>query len=148
MIEYLRRALLPGHNPIGFGPADFLLIGLAALLVLVVASTAGGASKAGTLVFAGASDPTYLDPALVSDGESFRVTEQMFEGLVKLKPGTTKIVPALATEPRSDPEARRRLSGPRDGLHRSGPVLQRSLRAGDGTGRRHTVHERVLRRLR
>jgi peptide/nickel transport system substrate-binding protein len=71
---------------------------LAALLVLVAASTAGGASKGGTLVFAGASDPTYLDPALVSDGESFRVTEQMFEGLVKLKPGTTKIVPALATK--------------------------------------------------
>jgi peptide/nickel transport system substrate-binding protein len=75
-----------------------LALPLAALVVLVVASTAGGASKAGTLVFAGASDPTYLDPALVSDGESFRVTEQMFEGLVKLKPGTTKIVPALATK--------------------------------------------------
>ncbi|MGZ4422775.1 MAG: ABC transporter substrate-binding protein, partial [Gaiellaceae bacterium] len=70
---------------------------LAALIVLVVASTAGGASSSGTLVFAGASDPTYLDPALVSDGESFRVTEQMFEGLVKLRPGTTKIVPSLAT---------------------------------------------------
>ena len=74
-----------------------LALPLAALLVLVAAGTAGGASKAGTLVFAGASDPTYLDPALVSDGESFRVTEQMFEGLVKLKPGTTKIVPSLAT---------------------------------------------------
>ena len=67
------------------------------IVVLVAASTAGGASKSGTLVFAGASDPTYLDPALVSDGESFRVTEQMFEGLVKLRPGTTKIVPSLAT---------------------------------------------------
>jgi len=66
--------------------------------VLVVASTAGGASKSGTLVFSGAADPTYLDPALVSDGESFRVTEQMFEGLVRLKPGTTKIIPALATK--------------------------------------------------
>ena len=74
-----------------------LALPLAALIVLVVASTAGGASSSGTLVFAGASDPTYLDPALVSDGESFRVTEQMFEGLVKLRPGTTKIVPSLAT---------------------------------------------------
>jgi peptide/nickel transport system substrate-binding protein len=74
-----------------------LALPLAALLVLIAAGTAGGASKAGTLVFAGASDPTYLDPALVSDGESFRVTEQMFEGLVKLKPGTTKIVASLAT---------------------------------------------------
>ena len=34
MLEYLRRALLPGLNPIGFGPADFLLLGLAALLIL------------------------------------------------------------------------------------------------------------------
>jgi peptide/nickel transport system substrate-binding protein len=66
--------------------------------VLVAAGTAGGASKAGTLVFAGAADPTYLDPALVSDGESFRVTEQIFEGLVKLKPGTTIVQPALATK--------------------------------------------------
>jgi peptide/nickel transport system substrate-binding protein len=79
---YLRRLALP----------------LAALFVLVAASTAGGSSKAGTLIFAGTGEPAYLDPALVSDGESFRVTEQMFEGLVKLKPGTTKIVPALATK--------------------------------------------------
>jgi peptide/nickel transport system substrate-binding protein len=74
-----------------------LALPITAVLVLIAAGTAGGASKAGTLVFAGASDPTYLDPALVSDGESFRVTEQMFEGLVKLKPGTTKIVASLAT---------------------------------------------------
>jgi peptide/nickel transport system substrate-binding protein len=71
---------------------------VAAVVVLAIAGTAGGASKASTLVFAGASDPTYLDPALVSDGESFRVTEQIFEGLVRLKPGTTKIEAALATK--------------------------------------------------
>jgi len=70
-----------------------LALPLAALLVLVVAGTAGGASRAGTLVFAGASDPTYLDPALVSDGESFRVTNQIFESLVRLKPGTTIVQP-------------------------------------------------------
>src|SRR5881392_25301 len=75
-----------------------LALPLAAVVVLAIAGTAGGASKGGTMVFAGASDPTYLDPALVSDGESFRVTEQIFEGLVRLKPGTTQIVPALATK--------------------------------------------------
>jgi peptide/nickel transport system substrate-binding protein len=70
-----------------------------ALVVLVAAATAGGAVRATTtLVFAGAADPTYLDPALVSDGESFRVTEQVFESLVRLKPGTTLIRPALATK--------------------------------------------------
>jgi peptide/nickel transport system substrate-binding protein len=75
-----------------------LVLPLAALAVLVAAGTAGGASKAVTLVFAGAADPTYLDPALVSDGESFRVTEQIFEGLVRLKPGTTVVKPDLATK--------------------------------------------------
>ncbi len=75
-----------------------LALPLAALVVLVAASTAGGASKAGTLVFAGASDPTYLDPALVSDGESFRVTNQIFESLVGLRPGSTVVRPSLATK--------------------------------------------------
>jgi peptide/nickel transport system substrate-binding protein len=49
------------------------------------------------MIYAGASDPTYLDPALVSDGESFRITKQIFEGLVDLKPGTTQVVAKLAT---------------------------------------------------
>ncbi|MDX6518497.1 MAG: hypothetical protein QOF50_1343, partial [Gaiellaceae bacterium] len=49
---------------------------------LAATGTAGASLFSGkavtTLVFAGASDPTYLDPALVSDGESFRVTDQIF----------------------------------------------------------------------
>ncbi len=74
-----------------------LALPLAAIAVLAIAGTAGGASRAGTLVFGNVGEPTYLDPALVSDGVSFMVTEQMMEGLVKLKPGTTHIVPSLAT---------------------------------------------------
>jgi peptide/nickel transport system substrate-binding protein len=58
---------------------------------------AAGAATNVTFVFAGAADPTYLDPAIVSDGESFRITKQVFEGLVELKAGSTKLVPALAT---------------------------------------------------
>ena len=54
------------------------------------------------LVYAGASDPTFLDPALVSDGESFRITKQIYEGLVDLKPGSTAIRPDLATSWRTD----------------------------------------------
>src|ERR671935_717685 len=76
-----------------------LAFALVAFVALVAVGTAGGASKAGgTFVIAGASDPTYLDPALVSDGESFRVTEQIFESLVSLKPGSTLIKPGLATK--------------------------------------------------
>src|SRR5215471_14041096 len=64
------------------------------------AANRGGTSKAAaptTLVYAGAADPTFLDPALDSDGESFRITTQIFEGLVQLKPGSTSIKPDLAT---------------------------------------------------
>jgi len=56
-----------------------------------------GAAAPDTLIYAGAADPTYLDPALVSDGESFRVTKQIYESLVDFAPGTTRLVPALAT---------------------------------------------------
>ncbi|HYZ18119.1 MAG TPA: ABC transporter substrate-binding protein [Gaiellaceae bacterium] len=63
---------------------------------LVTLGVAGSGSGRGTLVFGGSADPTYLDPALVSDGESFRVTEQIYEGLVQLVPGKTTIKPELA----------------------------------------------------
>jgi peptide/nickel transport system substrate-binding protein len=76
-----------------------LVLPLIAVVALAAVSTAGGASSARpTFVFAGASDPTYLDPALVSDGESFRITEQVFESLVSLKPGSTIIRPGLASK--------------------------------------------------
>jgi peptide/nickel transport system substrate-binding protein len=52
----------------------------------------------GTLVFASSADPVVLDGALVSDGESLRAIDQMFEGLVTLSLGGTEIEPALATE--------------------------------------------------
>jgi peptide/nickel transport system substrate-binding protein len=76
-----------------------LLAALALTLVVVSSGSAAhrGATANGTMVYAGAADPTYLDPALVSDGESFRVTTQIFEGLVALKPGTTIVIPSLAT---------------------------------------------------
>ncbi|HZT46269.1 MAG TPA: hypothetical protein VFA24_08830, partial [Gaiellaceae bacterium] len=73
---------------------------VAAMLTLGLAAAAGAMvhhSKAGgTLVFAGASDPVVLDGPLVSDGESLRVIDQIFEGLVGLKPGSTQVVPKLA----------------------------------------------------
>jgi peptide/nickel transport system substrate-binding protein len=78
---------------------------LTASLLVAGAATAGyqpgaalGKQANDTLLYAGASDPTYLDPALVSDGESFRVSKQIFDSLVDFKPGTTKLVPALATK--------------------------------------------------
>ena len=74
----------------------FGLVAAACAVVAVTLGLSGGNKATTTMIFAGASDPTYLDPSLASDGETFRVTEQMFEGLVYLKPGTVKIRPRLA----------------------------------------------------
>jgi len=89
-----------------------LLAVLTLALALVAAGCGGGdeegggeeAQAGGTLVFAGAADPVVLDGALVSDGESLRVIDQIFEGLVALAPGTTEIVPALAESWEASPD--------------------------------------------
>ncbi len=61
---------------------------------------AGGSAEGGggTFVFAASSDPVMLDPAFASDGETFRVARQIFEGLVGTVPGTADPAPLLATE--------------------------------------------------
>ena len=59
------------------------------------ADSGGGAG--GDLVFGTAADPVVLDGALVSDGESLRAIDQIFETLVSLKPGTTEVEPGLAS---------------------------------------------------
>jgi peptide/nickel transport system substrate-binding protein len=56
-----------------------------------------GSGSGGTLVFAGSAEPVSLDPFFASDGESFRVSRQIFEGLVGTKPGTADPAPLLAT---------------------------------------------------
>ncbi len=54
-------------------------------------------------MFASSADPVALDGALISDGESGRVIIQIYEGLVGLKPGSTTVVPKLATSWKSSP---------------------------------------------
>jgi peptide/nickel transport system substrate-binding protein len=81
-----------------------LLAGASAVALAVVGASSGAqkAAKAPqalkTLVFGTASDPVVLDGALVSDGESLRVIDQIFESLTQLRPGTTKVRPWLATK--------------------------------------------------
>ena len=53
-------------------------------------------SADGTFIFAASGDPVTLDPAFASDGETFRVARQMFEGLVGVEPGTADPAPLLA----------------------------------------------------
>jgi peptide/nickel transport system substrate-binding protein len=59
-------------------------------------ATSEEGASGGTLVFGTSADPVVLDGALVSDGESLRVIDQIFETLVSLKPGTTELEPGLA----------------------------------------------------
>src|SRR6185312_10750307 len=48
--------------------------------------------------FRNGSEPRVLDPALVSDVESYRVTRQVLEGLVGVDQTTGEPTPLLATE--------------------------------------------------
>jgi peptide/nickel transport system substrate-binding protein len=74
------------------------LAGVAAMLALgTIGCGGGGGGDGDTLVFGTASDPTALDGALITDGESIRVLYQMTEGLTALKPGTSDVIPSLAT---------------------------------------------------
>ena len=83
-------------------PLRIVLLLAAFMLVLVAAGCGGDDNESssggngGELVFGTSADPVVLDGALVSDGESLRAIDQMFEGLVTLKPGTTEVVPGLA----------------------------------------------------
>ena len=53
--------------------------------------------KGATLVFARAGDSKYLDPAVVTDGESVKVVTNVFDTLIRFKPGSTDLAPGLAT---------------------------------------------------
>jgi peptide/nickel transport system substrate-binding protein len=57
-----------------------------------------GPTKRGTLVFARGADSSFLDPAVVTDGESVKVTTNIFDALVAFKPGTAEPVPGLADQ--------------------------------------------------
>jgi len=82
------------------------------LAVLVAAACGGegekpkdGASEGGaTLVFARGLDSKSLDPALVTDGESVKVITNVFDTLVRFKPGTFELAPGLAQSWNASPD--------------------------------------------
>jgi ABC-type transport system substrate-binding protein len=51
----------------------------------------------GRLVYVRGNDSVKLDPAAVTDGESSKVVEQIYDNLVRFKPGTAEVEPGLAT---------------------------------------------------
>lgn len=67
-------------------------------------SSSGAEGGDSTFTFGAAGAPEVLDPFYASDGETFRITRQMFEGLVEVKPGSAELGPGLAEswEPSKD----------------------------------------------
>lgn len=65
-------------------------------------STNGGSSTASTdtstIVFGSGGDPANLEPGNITDGNSIYVQQQIYDRLIDFEPGTTNLVPGLATE--------------------------------------------------
>ena len=73
------------------------ITGVVGVLVLAAAFFAAGPAVAQTtFVFGNQGEPVSLDPAVITDGISNRITRQLYEGLVKYKGATTEVIPALA----------------------------------------------------
>ena len=61
------------------------------------AAGCGGPGLAQTFIFGGQGEPVQFDPAVITDGISSRLTRQIFDTLVRVKPGRHHCVqPALA----------------------------------------------------
>ncbi|WP_375221436.1 ABC transporter substrate-binding protein [Symbiobacterium thermophilum] len=62
------------------------------------------AAQEKVLVWGRGGDSVSLDPIQVTDGESLKVTHQIYEGLLDYAPGSTEVVPVLATEWEASPD--------------------------------------------
>src|SRR2546422_258253 len=67
-----------------------------ALLIGVAIQAHAGPALGQTFVFGAQGEPVQLDPAIITDGISSRITRQVFDGLVGYKGATTEVEPALA----------------------------------------------------
>lgn len=57
----------------------------------------GDAAGDATFIFGAAGEPAHFDPLYASDGETFRVTRQIYQNLIGIEEGGTAGVPELAT---------------------------------------------------
>src|SRR5918999_3524638 len=73
-----------------------LLMALSLVLIGINAGWAQTPAKGGTFVFGRGADSVGLDPAVVTDGESFRVTRNIYESLFEYKRDGTAVIPWLA----------------------------------------------------
>jgi peptide/nickel transport system substrate-binding protein len=86
---------------------DFIKLsgaGLTGVTLLGLAGCGGGGTIGGggggsnSFVFGRGADSVCLDPINATDGESFRATRQMMDTLLRFKPESFDLAPALATE--------------------------------------------------
>jgi peptide/nickel transport system substrate-binding protein len=84
------------------------ITGVAALVLSACASSERGGpnSDANTLTFGAAGAPEVFDPFYATDGETFRITRQIFDNLVTFKPGTAQLEPQLATDWKSSADGK------------------------------------------
>src|SRR5699024_10057510 len=79
-----------------------LLIAVGFVLILSTVLAGCGCKSGGgqgkTLIYGRGADSPQLDPALVTDGESFRVTENVMETLVEYKKKSMEVKPGLAKD--------------------------------------------------
>jgi len=59
-------------------------------------ATGEPADPDGQIIFGASGAPEMFDPLYATDGETFRVARQMYDGLVTFAPGTADVAPALA----------------------------------------------------
>src|SRR6056297_368406 len=75
-------------------------IAILMVLMLTVSFTisADEGTYGGTIVYGRGNDSVSLDPINTTDGESFKVTQQIYDTLLMYKPGTTEPVACLAKD--------------------------------------------------
>jgi peptide/nickel transport system substrate-binding protein len=87
------------------------LIGLSGALAVSLSACAeskrdegAGGGSGGTMIFGAAGNPKLFDPIFNDEGETFRITRQIFDTLIQNKPGTADLEPSLAEkwEPSND----------------------------------------------
>jgi peptide/nickel transport system substrate-binding protein len=80
---------------------------IAVLLAFASAAPLGACRKAlpaAAVVFGRGEDAESLDPQAIDDGESAKVVENVFDGLVTFGPGTCDVVPSLAESWTTSPD--------------------------------------------
>jgi len=72
-------------------------VGLVALTAIAVATAGLRASPSGTLTIVQFADIDTLDPAVVNDGASGKITQNVYDRLIRVSPDSKQLYPSLAT---------------------------------------------------